>query len=234
MDKKKLLIFVLVFITYGYFFHYMPDANENSRLSLVYAVVDHGTLRIDGYQDKTIDKAYYNGHYYSDKEPGTAALAVPVYIIFKFINKIFSLHAAEPIARYIIRVAVISFPSALFSVLFYQFLGYFSKNNYYRLMLAVCYSLGTIAFTYSTLFYGHQITAVILFCCFYLNFLIKKKSRENNLLIMLSGFLGGYACITEYQASVVAAMLCVYTFTVLEKKSRIWFFLWEACCRYWR
>lgn len=47
-----------------------------SRLDLLHALVRQGTLQIDGYHNNTPDKAILNGRYYSDKAPGTAALAL--------------------------------------------------------------------------------------------------------------------------------------------------------------
>jgi hypothetical protein len=48
--------------------------NVNTRLDLVYAIVDHGEVTIDRYHDTppydTNDKAFYDGHFYSDKTIG--------------------------------------------------------------------------------------------------------------------------------------------------------------------
>ena len=46
---------------------------------LTYALVDRGTLSIDGLDDQTRDIACYRGHYYSDKTPGFSLLAVAPY-----------------------------------------------------------------------------------------------------------------------------------------------------------
>jgi len=51
------------------------SATPLSRLDLLHAVFVHGTLRIDNY-DNTPDKAVFAGHTYSDKAPGTVALAL--------------------------------------------------------------------------------------------------------------------------------------------------------------
>jgi hypothetical protein len=48
-----------------------------SRLDLMFAIVRHGTLAIDDFHENTPDKAWHAGHYYSDKAPGTVALALP-------------------------------------------------------------------------------------------------------------------------------------------------------------
>src|SRR5688572_9479440 len=79
--REALLVFLIVLAAYGYFFT-QHDANTNSRLALVRAIVEEKRFEIDSYHDSaldTIDKAYYNGHYYSDKAIGTSLIGVPVY-----------------------------------------------------------------------------------------------------------------------------------------------------------
>ena len=57
--------------------------NVNSRIDLVMAVVDHHEVNIDRYHNAppmdTGDKAYHDGHFYSDKTIGLSLLGVPVY-----------------------------------------------------------------------------------------------------------------------------------------------------------
>ncbi|MCW5552548.1 MAG: hypothetical protein KIS67_10380 [Verrucomicrobiae bacterium] len=47
-----------------------------SRLNLLHAGLVHRTLSIDAYHKNTPDKAVFKGSYYSDKAPGTVALAL--------------------------------------------------------------------------------------------------------------------------------------------------------------
>src|SRR5438552_15452015 len=77
VKRRALLIFVVTFVSYAYFYE-GGGWSQNSRFDLVRAIVEQGTLRIDAYHENTQDKAYYQGHYYSDKAPGLALLAVPV------------------------------------------------------------------------------------------------------------------------------------------------------------
>ncbi len=51
----------------------------SSRLALLRAVVAKQELAIDQWHTSTTDKAYHDGHYYSDKAPGTAALTLPAF-----------------------------------------------------------------------------------------------------------------------------------------------------------
>jgi hypothetical protein len=72
----------LIFLTAAYFQNTYPIWNVNSQFAMTCALVEKGTFAIDDYHTKTEfytnDKAFYNGHFYCDKSPVTALLAVPV------------------------------------------------------------------------------------------------------------------------------------------------------------
>jgi len=63
-------VFVILLGSYTFFWQ-ARDWNTASRLMLTYALVDRGTVVIDGLDDQTGDKAFFCGHYYSDKLPGS-------------------------------------------------------------------------------------------------------------------------------------------------------------------
>ena len=72
---------LLLLATYAYFMP-APAWNEISRFDLVRSLVERGRLDIDPYHPNTEDKAFRDGHYYSDKAPGAALLAVPAYAAY--------------------------------------------------------------------------------------------------------------------------------------------------------
>ena len=55
------------------------NTQDTSRLALTQSIALRGSVNIDPYWRLTIDRAFANGHWYSDKAPGVALLAVPVY-----------------------------------------------------------------------------------------------------------------------------------------------------------
>lgn len=240
---------LLLLLCYGYFFPRWADWNQNSRLNVVLAIVDQGTFSIDEYVDNTGDYALYKGHYYGEKAPGSSFLGVPVYLFFKFtIGRPLADHllpklAASSAVADTLRMGgtglladklyaalalsfvtffIVSLPSALMAGLFYHFLGYFSRNAAHRTLLTIAYGLGTIAFPYSGSYYGHQITAVLLFTTFWLLFRIKR--REISLKFLgAAGFLLGYSVITEYPTVFVAVALFFYAVCFLrDKRKAIW------------
>ena len=77
--RRDILLVALMVFAYG-FFQQHPAWNEYSRYDLVRAVVEQGSGQIDTYHENTGDAAFYAGHWYSDKAPGTALLGLPVYV----------------------------------------------------------------------------------------------------------------------------------------------------------
>ena len=74
--KIATLLGITSFLSFLYFYE-GGGWNQNSRFDLVRAVIERHTLEIDAYHENTQDKAHFQGHYYSDKAPGVAFLAIP-------------------------------------------------------------------------------------------------------------------------------------------------------------
>ena len=78
LARPEAALFALAFTAYAYFYQ-GGGWNAAVRFDLVRAIVEQGTVRIDGYETNTGDLAYRDGHYYCDKAPGLSFAAVPVY-----------------------------------------------------------------------------------------------------------------------------------------------------------
>ena len=83
LDKRELWLFLILLVSCAYFFPRWAMWGANTKLDLMMAIVDQGTLSIDGYYQNTGDYALYEGVHYSDKAPGTSFLGVPFYALFK-------------------------------------------------------------------------------------------------------------------------------------------------------
>ena len=77
LNKTEIKIFITFFLIYSFFIHW-PGMNENSRFFLTRAIVDEGRFEIESFYNQTADRSYYNGHCYSDKEPGLSFFTVPL------------------------------------------------------------------------------------------------------------------------------------------------------------
>ena len=80
--RGAVAIFAAALILMGSLHSSNTSWNVNSRMGLVFAVVERGSFSIDGYDEEheafpTMDKAFYNGHHYSDKAIGVSLLGIP-------------------------------------------------------------------------------------------------------------------------------------------------------------
>lgn len=72
---RERLVLALVALT-GLAVMQEPSTQDQTRLALTQSILERGTLNIDPYSHTT-DKAFYAGHYYTDKAPGMSFLAIP-------------------------------------------------------------------------------------------------------------------------------------------------------------
>jgi hypothetical protein len=247
-------IFLTLIASYLFFFPRWADPNQNSRMDMITAIVEEGTIHIDTYVSNTVDYAKIGDHYYSDKAPGAAFLGLPFYaglryfLSLPFINdtvRYLSNNAAftatlNPTGtgindlkiRFALGQALVSFivsalPTAVLGVLIFRFLSQFTIALLPRIFIVFIYGLISPAFPYANAFYGHQLSAALLFAAFYLIFSSKHDLTRWKLL--LAGFLMGYSVVTEYPSILIVAILCVYTIYYLNKAKMIlrmgWLFL---------
>lgn len=244
---QAIAIFLVLLTAYAYTFPRWADWNQNSRLYLVQAIVDYGTLSIDCCRENTGDYAEFEGRAYSDKAPGLSFLSLSTYAAYRAIASLepveaILLRAAESPAlaatlnpdgsglklsklhlaagMIVSTVLFVSLPSALLGVVMYYFLGAFSSNRGYRVIVVLVYGLATIAFPYSSAFYAHQLVAVLLFMPFaFASWLTPHNSTPWRLFGL--GVMLGYAVIAEYPAILIAAPVFLYLFYRLPRKGRI-------------
>jgi MFS family permease len=239
--RVEILLFLILLACYAYFPPRWADWNQNSRLNLTLAIVDDRSFQIDRFVANTGDYAKYNGHYYSDKAPGTSFLAVPVYAavrpvlqtapVQRFIERLGSSAAFGETLRpggsglatekvyfalvlMIVSFATVAVPSALLGVVLYRFLELFGLATGWRVMVALIYGLATPAFPYSNAFVGHQQVAALLFGSFWLVFLIGRQRLSPRWMLVV-GFLLGWTLITEYPAALIIAGIGLYAIIIL-------------------
>lgn len=222
--------FWLIVLAYAYMIPLAPNWNSESHLFLTFSMVDHGSLNIDPYHVRLGDESYYRSHYYSDKAPGLSFLALPAYAGFRVLNPHYqgqgyiahshmqySIRRNTVYLRYVITYLIVVLPSAIFAVLLWLFLGNLIGNVAWALAATAAYSLGTIAYVYSTQFFSHQITAILLFGSFLLFYSRARKKPASPRVLLATAFAGllaGYAVITEYPAVLTVGLLAVYLFVV--------------------
>jgi len=226
--KRALFVFVLLAFMYGYYYQ-DPEANGNTRLGLIFAIVREGRLTIDSYYDteglKTIDRAFFNGHYYTDKAIGTSIVGVLFYAPMYMFTKLTGLGLDLMHLKYILTLTVVGLPSAFAGSLVYVLCETISGSRLRAYLATLAVTLGTMCLPFSAVFFGHQLAAAFLFCGFFLIFQLKLKSdlRRKPAYLFLIGFLLGMAFLTEYTTAVIILPLGLYYLYILRER---WSFRW--------
>jgi hypothetical protein len=234
--SEIMLVFLMVLVAYGYFspnaFSF-PDGqsfltldwNANSRLSLVKAFVEEGRFEIDSYHEtgylQTGDKAYFNGHYYSDKAIGSSLLGIEFYAPIYAISNHFGYPLDDIIFQELLVFLAISLVCAFLAPLVYSFVKSISGNPGYSLLIAIAVSLGTPLFFYSTVYYGHSLAGTFIFVAFFLWFHMKNEEKTSHVKIFISGYLLGFAFITEYATAVISFLIGLYILSVARRQKNL-------------
>jgi len=245
-------IFLALLLCYAYVFPRWADPNQNSRLNMVFAVVEEGTFQIDSYVANTVDYAKVGEHYYSDKAPGAALLGIPIYAalapvldtpLLSAVTARLESHSAfagtlrvegsgvsAQKVRFAIVQVVLSFllaalPTAALAALLFLWLQAVTPMVWPRLVVALGYGLATPAFAYANAFYGHQLSAFLLFAAFYL--LARAPAHIGAGRALLVGLLG-YAFVTEYPVALMVAPIGVYALYGFWRRRQLAPLLWLA------
>ncbi len=227
LNKYAIFVFVLLSITYAYFYQ-NPAWNGNSRLALTAALVREGRLTIDSFQDnessglKTGDKSFYNGHYYTDKPPGSSLIAAVFYLPMYWLSRILGRDLSIFTMKYLLTFFVMGLPSALAGSLIYVLCEHISGSKFRSFVVTMAIALGTMSFPFSISFFGHQLAASLLFFAFFLIFQLKVKPNSiKDLHLFLIGFILGLALLTDMTTAVIVFPLIFYYFYVIWKKQAV-------------
>lgn len=209
---------VAIACAYLYVFPYYPrlgSANELPRVYLVKAMVHDGTFRIDAGVARwgsTLDVSPSGGHLYSNKAPGSSMLAAPAYAAVRAV-------AGEPglaASVWLCRVVTGVVPTLLFLALLHGFLARFAPDEAIRTLVVVAYALGSMAMTYSVLYFSHQLGAVCAGSAWILA-VGYVEGRRGLGAMAAAGALAGASPLVDYQAVFAAIPVAVYVVVALRR-----------------
>lgn len=221
--QEALLIFTIVLTAYGYF-SWGLDWNVNSRLALVKAFVEEGGFEIDTYvtQDLgTLDSAYLNGHYYTDKAIGASSIGAIVYFPIYWFCQAAGITLSTQTFVNLLTFLTVSSLAALFAPFSYLLIKHLTNNPKKAMVISLGISLGTPLFKYSTAYYGHSIVAVLYFMAVLIWFNANRRKNISLFPAFLSFFLLGLVIITEYPTALLLAVLLPYIIYTLYKSGQI-------------
>jgi hypothetical protein len=199
----------------AYFSGFFPpffNPNELSRFQTVVAFVETGSFAIDG-QLATLgdheDKAAAGGHLYSNKAPGLALAAIPVYALLR----VFLPPPDSPAAAILVllRLLTVSLVCVVALARFARRLSLKPEWSSVAPLVTFAVGFGTPFLYYARSFFGHAWTAALLFLAWdaVQRSEARAADRRRDFTGILAGLVAGWAAISEYTMAPVALALAV-------------------------
>ena len=188
------------------------SSNDRSHYALVQAIVEKGTLRIDDTREGLVfDFAAKDGHYYSDRPPGTAFLAVPFYVLGKVLLSCFPFLHRWLTAGFFVTLLPVFMGTlgVLFLYLLSLRLGCSTGSSF---ILSFLYAFTTLNWKYASVLYSHVPSATLTLMMVWALFSL--KGREWNVWgrIFLVGMGFGFLPLFEYPAVFFLGSAGIYVF----------------------
>jgi hypothetical protein len=200
-------------------------AQPASRFAAAAAIVDDGTIRIDGYRDQlsASDFVERDGHVYSDKAPGQLLVAVPAYASARLVG------ADAPQGRFAgdlgawwITLWTSMVPAAALAALIYWTVASRFPNQ--AVAVAMAFAFGTLLLVFTTQMYPHALSALLGFGAWTVALRRPLRTRD----AVLAGALAGCAVTVELSLVIVALMVVALLLHRRQLSGLAWFALGAA------
>jgi peptidoglycan/xylan/chitin deacetylase (PgdA/CDA1 family) len=199
------------------------STNDGSHYALTRAIVDTGSVSIDPYirytarndlgeippSEAYLDLSYHNGHFYSDRGPGTAFLAAPFYLVGKTLQRA-GLGGQDLAVSSVVALAALA-GVALFLAA-YGLGRELGARFSAALATALLLAFGTLAWEYSTALFSHVVSAALLTAAAFAVVRWSRSPRSGGAhwLLAGAGLALGYGVLVEYDTLVVLAPFVLY------------------------
>lgn len=219
-EKTRRILFAVLLFALYFTAPVNNTENHGSRYNLTRAIVLEHTFRTDSFHSARFsDWSSHGGHYYSNKAPGASFLAVPPYWLLSTLQR---WNGIDPREKYFLNLVVIDafvtkLLSVLLAMLFLLYLGARGVEERWSWVLVLGYCVGTIAYPFSTMFWGHQTAAFFLFLAFYLVFVQWRP--------VYSGAALGIAVLTDYAVILIAPAFLLAVCAMPELRRKLAWFL---------
>ncbi len=217
--ELALSAWLLATISYAWTYSELSGPNEYTRAYLTAALVDDHAIRIDRSLRRfggVYDLASHDGHFYSDKAPGSSLLAAPIYALARAGDdpKNWDADRIVNLARTWLMLPL----SLLGFVLLRRLLRLLGRSEAAIDLVSVGYSLGSAVLHYGTALYGHVIVATLWIAVLYglaeagvlvppdASIVPPRGVKAKCAWVAFAGMCAGLAGLTEYQATAAAAL----------------------------
>lgn len=203
------LLFVSLLLPYAYFNH-SDGWNQASRLAELHAVVLKHSLRIDDYEVMTGDKAVVDGHFYSEKAPAIAAIALPAFALTAWTQSLIGIdpdsESARRVSDWTTTAGSIGVLVALGGVAFFALLRR-RVGDRIALVSTLALFLGSLIFPYATALFAHAGTVALLTVALWA---VLDNGPNAQRRVYAGGICAGLAFASEYPAIIPVFVLFCY------------------------
>jgi hypothetical protein len=155
------LIFLLVLIALGATHCSSMSWNDDSRMATIQSLVESSSFVIDRTDFVgTGDKAFIDGHFYSEKPPMPAVLGAAVYFPLHELG--LHLHRGTNVAYYLITLLTVGACWIVGALAFFYSLRFTSLDPERRLLASLALAFGSLYFSWSTTFNNHELAGAFL------------------------------------------------------------------------
>lgn len=201
---------LLAAFTYAYFFS-GGGPNQATRMALTESLVVRHEPDITPFHARTIDKGFKNDRFYADKAPGVSLLATLPYGLMRAADRLFGIPSDGRAAQQ----AKLGFLTFIFAGL----AGIACALLLRRLALllgcgpaaaelaAFAYAFGTIAFPFSTVLFGHQLSAMCILGAFVVTLEHRKQGTLTRPRVLVAlGAMWTLSLVVEYPTALLVAV----------------------------
>lgn len=221
----------MLLVSFAYFQRLNPGWNVNSRLALTFALAEQHSAKVDDYFNRpdlqTEDVAVFNGHYYSDKIIGVSLLGVPATWIVNAATDALDVTLPTAGKRYWITLLAVGMPGAVSGVLLFLLLLHYNRTHgaatspAWPFFVSAVTILGTMAFSYATLFMGYLPAQCFLLAGLYLLERSAAAERASWLVLLMVGILAGASVLCEYLYAIPAGCMGGYIVVRARPRARV-------------
>lgn len=210
-NKTKVLVyfFLINFIITVFHIDTWNNGNTTSRILPIITYFETGTFQIDKYHQMTCDKAYINGHYYSDKAPLPTLMIIPVFGLLKSLG-IISSNNGSYLGKHVYALGAIICSIIPFVLLLcFTYFKHLKNKNYAPALISSLPFYASFIFIYAGTFFNHIISAFFLL----VGYIYLKDKR-----FWLAGMFAGLAFLCDF---VIAVFIAVWAFQILWNEKKI-------------
>jgi hypothetical protein len=189
--RTAALVFFALLLTYAYCFG-GSGFSQNAQMSQARAIVERGSIAINGYNANTADLSHNNGRTYPNKPPGMSFLtAVPYALIHAVAGA-----PKDPLGLtfdlYLCTIAICGISGAALGMLMFLLAMRLGATPRRATVVALSIALGTPVFAYSTMLFLHVPSALLILVAFGIAAGLLRKP------VLLAGVASGAATCINY------------------------------------